>query len=197
MFSIVGRRLIIVADEYADPEKGTGAVKITPAHDFNDFEVGRRHNLKLVNIFDARAHLNENVPADYKGLERFEGRNKVLSEMESMGLLDKVEDNDMTAPYGDRSGVIIEPWLMDQWFVDAQRLAGPAITAVEQGQTKFVLGKWKHTYYEWMRNIQPWCISRQIWWGHQIPAWFAKSGEIFVEMTEEEAYAVARGNLWE
>ena len=189
---IVGRRLIIVADEYADPEKGTGAVKITPAHDFNDFEVGRRHNLKLVNIFDERAHLNENVPDGYKGLERFEARHKVLSEMESMGLLDRVEDNEMTVPYGDRSGVIIEPWLMDQWFVDAQRLAGPAITAVEQGQTKFVPEKWKHTYYEWMRNIQPWCISRQIWWGHQIPAWFAKSGEIFVEMTEEKAYAIAR-----
>ena len=123
---IVGRRLIIVADEYADPEKGTGAVKITPAHDFNDFEVGRRHNLKLVNIFDERAHLNENVPDGYKGLERFEARHKVLSEMESMGLLDRVEANEMTVPYGDRSGVIIEPWLMDQWFVDAQRLAGPS-----------------------------------------------------------------------
>ena len=189
---IVGRRLIIVADDYADPEKGTGAVKMTPAHDFNDFEVGRRHNLKLVNIFDENAHLNENVPDHYKGMERFAARDKIVAEMESLGLLDKIEDNHMTVPYGDRSGVVIEPWLMDQWFVDAQRLAGPAITAVEQGKTKFVPQQWENTYYEWMRNIQPWCISRQIWWGHQIPAWFASSGEIFVEMTEEEAYAAAR-----
>ncbi len=188
---IVGRRLKIVADDYADPDKGTGAVKITPAHDFNDFEVGRRHNLRLVNIFDENAHLNENVPENYKGMERFAARDKIVAEMSALGLLEKIEDNDMTVPYGDRSGVVIEPWLMDQWFVDAQRLAGPAITAVEQGRTKFVPQQWENTYYEWMRNIQPWCISRQIWWGHQIPAWFTSSGEIFVAMTEEEAYAAA------
>ncbi|MEK9753997.1 MAG: valine--tRNA ligase [Rhodospirillaceae bacterium] len=189
---IVGRQLVIVADDYADPEKGTGAVKMTPAHDFNDFEVGRRQNLKLVNIFDENAHLNDNVPDAYKGMERFAARDKIIAEMDSLGLLEKIEDNAMTVPYGDRSGVVIEPWLMDQWFVDAKRLAGPAITAVEQGQTKFVPQQWENTYYEWMRNIQPWCISRQIWWGHQIPAWFGPDGEIFVEMTAEEAAAAAR-----
>jgi len=189
---IVGRKLIIVADAYADPEKGSGAVKMTPAHDFNDFEVGKRHNLKNVNIFDENAQLNDNVPKAYRGLDRFVARDKVLEEMESLGLLDKIEENPMTIPYGDRSGVVIEPWLMDQWFVDAQRLAGPAITAVEQNETTFVPKQWENTYYEWMRNIQPWCVSRQIWWGHQIPAWFGPDGDIFVEETEEEAKRVAR-----
>ncbi|MDA1091300.1 MAG: valine--tRNA ligase [Proteobacteria bacterium] len=188
---IVGRKLIIVADEYADPEKGTGAVKMTPAHDFNDFEVGKRHNLKMVNVLDGNAQLNDNVPEAYRGLDRFDARDKIIAEMESLGLLEKVEENLMTIPYGDRSGVIIEPWLMDQWFVDAERLAGPAITAVEQGRTKFVPKQWENTYYEWMRNIQPWCISRQIWWGHQIPAWFGPDGDIFVAETEEEAQAEA------
>lgn len=188
---IVGRKLIVVADEYADPEKGSGAVKMTPAHDFNDFEVGKRNNLKLVNIFDESAQLNENVPEAYQGLDRFEARDKIVAEMESLGLLDKIEENPMTIPYGDRSGVVIEPWLMDQWFVDAQRLAGPAITAVEQGETKFVPKNWENTYYEWMRNIQPWCVSRQIWWGHQIPAWFGPEGDIFVELDEEAAKKAA------
>lgn len=189
---IVGRVIPIVADEYADPEKGTGAVKMTPAHDFNDFEVGRRHNLKLINVLDGNACLNDNVPEAYRGLDRFEARKKVVAEMDGLGLLEKVEDNPMTIPYGDRSGVIIEPWLMDQWFVDARALAGPAITAVEQGRTKIVPKQWENTYYEWMRTIQPWCISRQIWWGHRIPAWFGPDGEIFVAMTEEEAHASAR-----
>ncbi len=189
---IVGRKLLIVADEYADPEKGTGAVKMTPAHDFNDFEVGKRHNLKLINIFDKSATMNDNVPEAYRGMDRFEARDKILAEIESLGLLDKIEDNAMTIPYGDRSGVVIEPWLMDQWFVDAQRLAGPAITAVEQEQTRFVPKNWENTYFEWMRNIQPWCVSRQIWWGHQIPAWFGPEGDIFVELDEETAHAAAR-----
>ncbi|MEQ8664216.1 MAG: valine--tRNA ligase [Rhodospirillales bacterium] len=189
---IVGRVLPIVADEYADPEKGSGAVKMTPAHDFNDFEVGRRHNLKMINVLDENARLNENAPKEYHGLDRYEAREKVVAKMEELGLLEKIEDNPMTIPYGDRSGVVIEPWLMDQWFVDAQRLAGPAITAVEQGKTKFVPKQWENTYYEWMRNIQPWCISRQLWWGHQIPAWFGPDGEIFVEETEEKAHAAAR-----
>ncbi len=194
MLPIVGRRIPIVGDEYADPEKGSGAVKITPAHDFNDFEVGRRNKLKLVNIFDANATLNDNAPEAYRGLDRYAARDKVVAEMESLGLLEKVEDNAMTIPYGDRSGVVIEPWLMDQWFVDAARLAGPAITAVEQGKTTFVPKQWENTYYEWMRNIQPWCISRQIWWGHQIPAWFGPDGEIFVAETEDEAKAQAKEN---
>jgi valyl-tRNA synthetase len=189
---IVGRKIPIVTDEYADPEKGSGAVKITPAHDFNDFEVGRRNKLKLVNVFDGNACLNDNVPEAYQGMDRYAARDKVVAEMESLGLLEKIEDNAMTIPYGDRSGVVIEPWLMDQWFVDAQQLAGPAITAVEQGKTTFVPKQWENTYYEWMRNIQPWCISRQIWWGHQIPAWFGPDGEIFVEETEEAALAAAR-----
>ena len=188
---IVGRKLPIIADEYADPEKGSGAVKMTPAHDFNDFEVGRRNNLKLVNVFDSDAKLNENVPEKYQGLDRFVAREKILIEIEELGLLEKVEDNVMTIPYGDRSGVVVEPWLMDQWFVDAKRLAGPAITAVEQGHTKFIPKNWENTYYEWMRNIQPWCISRQIWWGHQIPAWFGPDSDIFVAETEEEAQALA------
>jgi len=188
---IVGRKLPIIADDYADPEKGTGAVKMTPAHDFNDFEVGKRHNLKMVNVLDGNACLNDNVPESYRGMDRFDARKKVVAEIEEKGLLVKVEENLMVIPYGDRSGVVIEPWLMDQWFVDAERLAGPAITAVEQGKTKFVPQQWENTYYEWMRNIQPWCISRQIWWGHQIPAWFGPDGEIFVAETEEEALALS------
>ncbi len=188
---IVGRKIPIIADEYADPEKGSGAVKMTPAHDFHDFEVGRRHNLKMVNVLDADAKLNENVPEAYQGMDRYDAREKVIAEIERLGLLEKVEENLMILPYGDRSGVVIEPWLMDQWFVDAERLAGPAITAVEQGRTRFVPQQWESTYYEWMRNIQPWCISRQIWWGHQIPAWFGPDGEIFVAETEQEAQAAA------
>ncbi|MBT4888746.1 MAG: valine--tRNA ligase, partial [Rhodospirillales bacterium] len=188
---IVGRIIPIIADDYADPEKGSGAVKMTPAHDFNDFEVGRRHNLKLINVLDHNASMNDNVPEQYRGLDRFVAREKVIEEITELGLFEKVEENPMTIPYGDRSGVVIEPWLMDQWFVDAKTLAGPAITAVEQGRTKIVPKQWENTYYEWMRNIQPWCISRQIWWGHQIPAWFGPEGDIFVEMTEEDAYAAA------
>ena len=194
---IVGRKLPIVADDYADPDKGSGAVKMTPAHDFNDFEVGKRHQLKMINVLDENAHLNENVPESYQGMDRFAAREKVVAEMEALGLLEKIEDNPMTIPYGDRSGVVIEPWLMDQWFVDAKTLAGPAITAVEQGKTKFVPQNWENTYFEWMRNIQPWCISRQIWWGHQIPAWFGPDGEVFVEESEEAAVLAAREALGE
>jgi len=188
---IADRPIPIVADEYSDPEKGSGAVKITPAHDFNDFEVGKRHDLPMINILDLNAHLNENTPDGYQGMDRFEAREKIIAEMDSLGLLDKIEVNDMTVPYGDRSGVVIEPWLTDQWFVDTKPLAEPAIKAVEEGRTKFVPKHWENTYFEWMRNIQPWCISRQIWWGHQIPAWFGPDGEIFVELTEEEAQAAA------
>ena len=188
---IAGRPIPIIADEYSDPEKGSGAVKITPAHDFNDFEVGLRHDLQRINIFDRDAVLNENAPPAYRGLDRFEARIKIIAEMESLGLFEKVEDNQMTVPYGDRSGVVIEPWLTDQWFVDAAKLAGPAIEAVASGRTQFVPKHWENTYFEWMRNIQPWCISRQIWWGHQIPAWFGPDREIFVATTEAEAEAAA------
>ncbi|MCY4549325.1 MAG: valine--tRNA ligase [Defluviicoccus sp.] len=189
---IVGRRLPIVADEYSDPEKGSGAVKITPAHDFNDFEVGRRHGLDMVSIFDADANLNDNVPERLRGLTREAARERVLEELEAAGLVESVEDNPMTIPHGDRSGVVIEPMLTDQWFVDAEALAGPAIEAVESGRIRFVPKHWEHTYFEWMKNIQPWCISRQIWWGHRIPAWFGPDGTFFVEMTEAEARAAAR-----
>ena len=188
---IANRTIPIVADEYADPEMGSGALKITPAHDFNDFEVGRRHQLPMVNVFDAHAHLNEAAPAAYRGLDRLKARQKVVAEMESLGLLEKVEDHAHTIPYGDRSGTVIEPWLTDQWFVDAAKLAGPAIEAVEKGETHFVPKHWENTYFEWMRNIQPWCISRQIWWGHRIPAWYGPDGEIFVAATERQAMVAA------
>jgi valyl-tRNA synthetase len=188
---IVGRPIPIVGDEHADPEKGTGAVKITPAHDFNDFEVGRRHDLAMINVLDARAALNENAPERFRGLDRYEARDAIVAEMQSLGLLEKIEDHTLMMPYGDRSGVVVEPWLMDQWFVDAGKLAVPAIAAVEDGRTRFVPEQWTKTYYEWMRNIQPWCISRQIWWGHRIPAWYGPDGTIFVELTEAEAEAAA------
>jgi valyl-tRNA synthetase len=194
LLPLVGRRLPIVADDYADPEQGSGAVKITPAHDFNDFEVGRRHDLEMVNIFDAKAQLNENAPEAYRGLDRFEARKRVVAEMEAQGLVEKIEDHTHMVPYGDRGGVPIEPWLTDQWYVDAATLAKPAIEAVEQGRTRFVPETWSKTYYEWMRNIQPWCVSRQLWWGHRIPAWYGPDGEIFVEETEEAAVAAAQAH---
>lgn len=189
---LMGRRLRIVSDDYADPEKGSGAVKITPAHDFNDFSVGKRHGLEMVNIFDQDAKLNENVPESYRGLDRFKAREKVLSELESLGAIAKIEATVHMVPHGDRSGVILEPWMTDQWFVDAKVLAKPAIEAVEQGKTKFVPQQWENTFFEWMRNIQPWCISRQLWWGHQIPAWYGPDGKIFVAMEESEALNEAR-----
>ncbi len=188
---IADRPIPIVADEYADPEKGTGAVKITPAHDFNDFDVGRRHELEMINVFDRDAKLNKNAPESYQRMDRFEARKNIVAEMESLDLFEGVEDNEMVIPYGDRSGVIIEPWLTDQWYVDAVTLAKPAIAAVETGKTVFVPKHWENTYFEWMRNILPWCISRQLWWGHQIPAWYGPDGEVFVECTESEALAAA------
>jgi len=192
LLPIVGRRIPIIADAYSDPEKGSGAVKITPAHDFNDFEVGRRHNLPMINILDADARINENAPEEYRGLDRYDARRKVVETFEALGLLEKVEDHLHTVPYGDRGGVPIEPWLTDQWYCDAATLAKPAIEAVEQGRTVFVPKQWENTYFEWMRNIQPWCISRQLWWGHQIPAWYGPDGSVFVAETEEEARAEAR-----
>ena len=189
---IVGHPIPIIADEHADPEKGSGAVKITPAHDFNDFEVGKRHNLLKIDVLDENAKMNRNAPEEYRGMDRYDARKKVLAELEAQELIEKIEDHVLQMPYGDRSGVVIEPMLLDQWYVDAKTLAEPAIKAVEDGKTQFIPANWTKTYYDWMRNIQPWCISRQIWWGHQIPAWFAEDGSIFVEETEEEAYAAAR-----
>jgi valyl-tRNA synthetase len=177
----------VVGDLHADPEKFTGAVKITPAHDFNDFEVGRRHGLPLVNILDENACLNENTPAEYQGLDRFTARKKVIEEMEAKGFFDKEEASVIPTPHGEKSGVVIEPWLLDQWYVDAATLAKPALKAVEQGKTKFVPQYWENTYFEWLRNIQPWCISRQLWWGHRIPVWYGPDGKPFAAINEEEA----------
>jgi valyl-tRNA synthetase len=188
---LVGRLIPIVADEYADPEKGSGAVKITPAHDFNDFEVGRRHGLEAINILDRDAHLNDAVPERYRGMERFAARKQVLADLEAEGLVEKLEDHVLMVPHGDRSGVVIEPWLTDQWFCNAGELAKAAIEAVESGRTQFVPRQWENTFFEWMRNIQPWCISRQLWWGHQIPAWYGPDGAVFVAESEEEARAEA------
>jgi valyl-tRNA synthetase len=184
---LVGRLIPVVADPYADPEKGSGAVKITPAHDFNDFEVGRRHGLAAINIFDRDAHLNDMAPEKYRGLERFAVRRAVVADLDAAGLLDKVEEQVSMVPHHDRSGEIIEPWLTDQWFCNAAELAKPAIEAVESGRTQFVPRQWGNTFFEWMRNIQPWCISRQLWWGHQIPAWYGPDGRVFVAEYEYEA----------
>jgi len=189
---IVNRPIPIIADEYADPEKGSGAVKITPAHDFNDFMVGKRHNLPQINILDDFARLNDNVPPDYRGLDRFAARKKVVEAFETLGLLRGVETTRHVVPHGDRSGVVVEPYLTDQWYVNAEVLAQPAIKAVEDGRTVFEPRHWEKTYFEWMRNIQPWCISRQLWWGHRIPAWYGPDGRVFVAETEAEAKAAAR-----
>ncbi len=186
---IVNRVIPIIADDHADPEKGTGAVKITPAHDFNDFEVGKRHNLPMINILNEDASLNENTP--FAGMTTQEARQKTIEKLTELGLMEKIEDHPMVIPYGDRSGVVIEPLMTDQWFVDAPKLAVEAIRVVENGEMQFVPKSYEKTYFEWMRNIQPWCISRQLWWGHQMPIWYGSDGEIFCEETEEEAYAAA------
>ena len=204
---LVGRRIPIVADEYSDPEKGSGAVKITPAHDFNDFEVGKRHNLAQISVLstEARIALRDNeaflkdVPASaaldetlkMDGLDRFVARKQIVARLEDMGLVDKIEPNTHMVPHGDRSGVVIEPYLTDQWYVDAKTLAREAIAAVRDGRTVFVPKNWEKTYFEWMENIQPWCVSRQLWWGHQIPAWYGPDGKVFVEESEDEAVAKA------
>jgi len=201
---LVGRRIPIVADAYSDPEKGTGAVKITPAHDFNDFEVGKRHDLRQINVLDSHAKMLLEDNADFldgadvppetlalHGLDRFEARKRIVEMLEAQGFLEKIEPHVHQVPHGDRGGVPIEPWLTEQWYVDAATLAKPAIAAVEEGKTVFVPKNWEKTYFEWMRNIQPWCISRQLWWGHQIPAWYGSDGTIFVEETEEEALGAA------
>jgi valyl-tRNA synthetase len=189
---LVGRRIPIVADEYSDPEKGTGAVKITPAHDFNDFEVGKRHGLAAINVFTPEARINGEAPEAYRGLDRFEARKRILVDLEALGLLVKTEPHLHSVPHGDRSGVPIEPYLTEQWYVDAKTLAQPAVKAVEEGRTVFVPKSWEKTYFHWMTNIEPWCVSRQLWWGHQIPAWYGPDNAVFVAATEEEAKAEAR-----
>ena len=205
---LVGRRIPIIADAYSDPEKGSGAVKVTPAHDFNDFEVGNRHGLPRISVFDQEAHLalvgNEDylrglpegstqLAEELNGLERFAARKQILARLEDFGFIERVEPNTHMVPHGDRSGVIIEPYLTDQWYVDAKTMAQPAIAAVRSGATGFVPKNWEKTYFEWMENIQPWCISRQLWWGHQIPAWYGPDGKVFVAETEDEAVGNALG----
>lgn len=187
------RPIPIIADEYAKMDKGSGAVKITPAHDFNDFEVGRRHDLPLINLMTATATMESisEIPAKYQGLDRYDARRLILEDLDAEGMLVEEEILDNVVPHGDRSGVVIEPWLMDQWYVNAKKLAQPAIKAVEDGRTKFVPERWNKTYFEWMRNIQPWCISRQLWWGHRIPAWYGPDGQVFVEANEDDALASA------
>ncbi|MGB0934507.1 MAG: valine--tRNA ligase [Alphaproteobacteria bacterium] len=189
---LADRLIPIIADEYSDPEKGTGAVKITPAHDFNDFDVGRRHNLEMINILDSSAKLNDAVPKKYQGMDRFAARKKIVEDMDAADLLVMIEDIQNTVPIGERSGVVVEPWLTDQWFVDAKVLAEPALEAVKSGKTKFIPGNWSKTYYNWLEDIQPWCISRQLWWGHRIPAWYGPDNHIFVAMDEDDAKAQAR-----
>ena len=188
---ILNRPIPIIFDNYSDPEKGSGAVKITPAHDFNDFEVGKRHKLEMINIFNSDASINENGPEEYVGLDRFAARKKIIEQMKSLSLFVKEENITHTVPHGDRSNVIVEPWLMDQWYVDAKKLAIPAIEAVKNGKTKFVPKNWDKTYFEWMNNIQPWCVSRQLWWGHRIPAWFGPDKKIFVETNQQDAEKAA------
>ncbi|EGR0891073.1 valine--tRNA ligase [Vibrio cholerae] len=203
---IVGRRIPIVGDEHADMEKGTGCVKITPAHDFNDYEVGKRHNLPMINIFTFDANIRDvaevfntkgeasdvysgDLPAKYQGMERFAARKAIVAEFEELGLLQEIKDHDLTVPYGDRGGVVIEPMLTDQWYVRAGILAKPAVEAVENGDIQFVPKQYENMYFSWMRDIQDWCISRQLWWGHRIPAWYDEQGNVFVGRNEEEVRA--------
>jgi valyl-tRNA synthetase len=204
---LVGRRIPIVGDDYSDPEKGTGAVKITPAHDFNDFEVGNRHHLRRVNILDHEGKLaleeNSEFLEDLErtdeltatlalhGVDRFAARKQIVARLEELGALDKIEPHTHMVPHGDRSGVVIEPFLTDQWYVNAKELAAMAIAAVKTGRTRFVPQNWEKTYYDWMENIQPWCISRQLWWGHQIPAWYGPDDKVFVAESEDQALADA------
>ncbi|MFT7288233.1 MAG: valyl-tRNA synthetase [Halieaceae bacterium] len=179
------RRIPIIADDYVDPEFGTGCVKITPAHDFNDYEIGQRHDLALISILDSDAVVNDAAPEFYRGLDRFAAREQVVEDMRHLGLLEAIEDHRLKVPRGDRSGVVIEPLLTKQWYLDAKSLAGPAIQAVESGQIEFVPKQWENTYFAWMRDIQDWCISRQLWWGHRIPAWYDADGNIYVGADEQ------------
>ena len=186
LLPIVGRRIPIVADDYVDPEFGTGCVKITPAHDFNDYDLGKRHDLPVYNILTDDAALNDEVPEAYRGLDRFVAREKIVAEFEELGLLDKIEDYTVKIPRGDRSHAVVEPYLTDQWYVKIEPLAKPAIEAVETGKIKFVPENWSKTYFEWMYNIQDWCISRQLWWGHRVPAWYDADGNIYVGHDEDD-----------
>jgi len=181
---LTGRRIPIIADAYVDAEFGSGCVKITPAHDFNDYEIGQRHGLETINIFTDDATLNDQVPEPYRGLDRFAARERVVRDLEQQGLLERIDDHRLMVPRGDRSGTVVEPYLTDQWYVRAEPLAKEAIAAVEDGKIRFVPENWSKTYFEWMRNIQDWCISRQLWWGHRIPAWYDADGNFYVGRSE-------------
>ncbi len=192
------RDIPVIADDYVDPEFGTGCVKITPAHDFNDYDMGQRHNLALINILNADASISDAAPEAYRGMDRFTAREQIVDDMQRLGLLEKVEAHTLKVPRGDRSGVVIEPWLTRQWYVDARKLAAPAIAAVENGDIRFVPKQWENTYFAWMRDIQDWCISRQLWWGHRIPAWYDAEGNIYVGQSEEavrEAHGLPEDTL--
>ncbi|HBR95827.1 MAG TPA: valine--tRNA ligase, partial [Gammaproteobacteria bacterium] len=197
---LVGRKIPIIGDDYVDPEFGSGCVKITPAHDFNDYDVGKRHNLEMINILSRDASINDNAPEQYRGLDRFEARKAVVADLEAAGLLDRIESHKLKVPRGDRSNTIVEPLLTDQWYVDLtrdqlddgrpggkQRITDPAIDAVRDGSIRFVPQNWDRTYFQWLENIQDWCISRQLWWGHRIPAWYDDQGNIYVAPSEAEA----------
>jgi len=186
---LTGRVIPVIADAYVDPAFGSGCLKVTPAHDFNDYEIGARHGLPLINVLTADAALGDAAPARYHGLDRFEARRRVVVDLQSAGLLEKVEPHRLMVPRGDRSGAVIEPWLTDQWYVRIEPLAGPAIRAVEAGRIRFVPANWGRTYFEWMRQIKDWCISRQLWWGHRIPAWYDADGAVYVGRSEAEARA--------
>ncbi|HKK16344.1 MAG TPA: valine--tRNA ligase, partial [Gammaproteobacteria bacterium] len=183
---LTGRQIPVIADDYVDPEFGSGCVKITPAHDFNDYAVGQRHDLPLINILTINATLNEEVPEKYRGMDRYTARKQIISDLEKAGLLEKTEQHKLMVPRGDRSGAVIEPYLTDQWYVKVTPLAMPAIRAVEKGDIRFVPDNWSKTYFDWMCNIEDWCISRQLWWGHQIPAWYDGQGNIYVGESEAE-----------
>lgn len=183
---ITGRLIPVIADDYVDQEFGTGCVKITPAHDFNDYDMGKRHNLPMINILTDDAKINDDAPEAYRGLDRFDARKQIVADLDAQGALVKIEPHKLKVPRGDRTGAVIEPYLTDQWYVAVESLAKPAIEAVESGEIRFVPENWNKTYYQWMHNIQDWCISRQLWWGHRIPAWYDENGKVFVGRTEEE-----------
>jgi valyl-tRNA synthetase len=191
---LTGRTIPVIADTYVDPAFGSGCVKITPAHDFNDYAIGQRHGLPLINVFTPDAHLNDNAPAAYRGLDRFEARKRILADLDAAGLIDRIEPHTLMIPRGDRTGAVIEPYLTDQWYVRIDPLAAPAIEAVESGRIRFVPENWDKTYFQWMRNIQDWCISRQLWWGHRIPAWYDDAGNVFVARTAAAAAQQARAH---
>ena len=183
---LTDRKIPIIADEYVDQEFGTGCVKITPAHDFNDFEIGKRHDLEIISILDQSAKITQSAPAEYQGLDRFEARKKIVEDLEAKGFMQEIEDYTLTIPRGDRSGAILEPLITNQWFLKMEPLAQPAIEAVKNGEIKFIPENWSKTYYEWLENIQDWCISRQLWWGHRIPAWYDNEGNVYVGESENE-----------